>query len=325
LYGRNSATYKMALAKVLLKFSRKGQSVLSWDELSKAFFEEYLTRLSCDSPMPQLETTGRLTVMERLVAKYQEGVLSLDEVITKVGADSFNDVIRRFHNVSNVGDISNNMFYEYEFGKTLILKDEVCSFEGGSQFQVQEIDSRWNLLEGAFLQKRKEDFGLANDLRKIYLQGSSGERRVLTSNIPFLIGYQGNACFYCGLELLEGDIHVDHVLPRQVVNHDQLWNLVLAHSHCNEDKSDKIIGEHFIKKLIFRNENIMGSDHPWKNRIKSDLGATSSARKKTVQKHYERVGTILGWSFWGGNAKFNPKEDVFFRRLVTLLSNKNLQ
>ena len=69
----------------------------------------------------------------------------------------------------------------------------------------------------------------------------------------------------------------------------------------------------------------MGSDHPWKNRIKSDLGATSSARKKTVQKHYERVGTILGWSFWGGNAKFNPKEDVFFRRLVTLLSNKNLQ
>jgi FtsZ-binding cell division protein ZapB len=39
-------------------------------------------------------------------------------------------------------------------------------------------------------------------------------------------------------------------------------------------KSDKVVGNHFMEKLIQRNENIMGSNHPWKHKISSDLGRT---------------------------------------------------
>ena len=61
-----------------------------------------------------------------------------------------------------------------------------------------------------------EHYELANDLRLTYL-ANGHKRKSLTSNIPFLQGYQGNACFYCSEPMVPDDIHVDHVLPRQVV------------------------------------------------------------------------------------------------------------
>ena len=73
----------------------------------------------------------------------------------------------------------------------------------------------------------------------------------LTPNIPFLSGYQGNACFYC-CEPMPDNIHVDHVLPRQVIQNDEMWNLVLAHEECNLLKSDKVVAPHFVEKLIYQ-------------------------------------------------------------------------
>ena len=133
-------------------------------------------------------------------------------------------------------------------------------------------------------------------------------------------GYQGNICFYCG-ELLYDDIHVDHVLPRQVLNHDEVWNLVLTHRDCNLLKSDKLVGPHFIQKLIARNENIMGSNHPWKYKISSELGNTPQRRKQSLHRHYENVKTVLGSNWWGGSASYNPASDPFYRRLITVLNN----
>lgn len=70
--------------------------------------------------------------------------------------------------------------------------------------------------------------------------------------------YQGNRCFYCGEEVGE-PVNVDHVLPRQALKHDDVWNLVLVHEFCNLQKEDRLVGPHFIRKLIARNEIIMGS------------------------------------------------------------------
>ncbi|WP_052214216.1 HNH endonuclease domain-containing protein [Belnapia sp. F-4-1] len=183
----------------------------------------------------------------------------------------------------------------------------------------EELDARWSLLEGAFT-IRHENYDLANDLRLIYL--SQGyKRRGLTSNIPFLQGYQGNACFYCGEPMAQGDIHVDHVLPRQVMQHDEIWNLVLAHGLCNGLKQDRLIGPHYMRKLIARNENIMGSNHPWKARIASALGGSARARGAALMKHYDQVKLILGTDYWGCSSSYDPEIDPFFRRLVTVLNN----
>ena len=38
----------------------------------------------------------------------------------------------------------------------------------------------------------------------------------------------------------DGDSAVDHVLPRGLC-HDEIWNLVVAHSHCNGQKLDYVV------------------------------------------------------------------------------------
>jgi len=90
------------------------------------------------------------------------------------------------------------------------------------------------LLEAAFLMKR-ENNELSNDIRNFYLQKGYA-RKDITETRPVLNGYQQGICFYCGEVMREDDVHVDHVIPRQLVNHDEIWNLALAHGFCNEQK-----------------------------------------------------------------------------------------
>jgi len=75
LYGLNTATYKIALAKSLLAFCKRGASQVSWDALSAQFFNEYLLRLEVESPMPQMGQPGRLTEMEKIIAAYKVGTI----------------------------------------------------------------------------------------------------------------------------------------------------------------------------------------------------------------------------------------------------------
>ena len=118
------------------------------------------------------------------------------------------------------------------------------------------------------------------------------------------------------------DVAVDHVLPRQVLHHDEIWNLVLAHGYCNQLKSDLLVGPHFIKKLIARNENIMGSSHPWKSKIQAQLGTTPKARATKIRNEFEKVKAARGSNYWGGTASYNPENDPFYRRLITQLNKR---
>ncbi len=121
--------------------------------------------------------------------------------------------------------------------------------------------------------------------------------------------------------MVEGDIHVDHVLPRQVLHHDELWNLVLAHSICNERKSDALVPTHYMAKLIARNENIIGSNHPWKAKLITQLGGTRAQRAAAAMSHFESVKIVLGPSWWESQ-HYNPSTDPFYRRLITVINNR---
>ena len=322
LYGLNTATYKIALAHVLLDCASDGIATLTWDELSDSFLAKYLERIDPDDPMPQQGIAGRQTVLERIVGEYRTTSHDLEYAINEVGKNGFNDVIRRFHNLGRTGIPElEGMFYEFDFGKSLTIKDNlfgVC--EERTQELSAELDARWSLLEGAF-SISNSNYVLANDLRQIYL--SDGEkRRDLTGNIAFLQGYQGNTCFYCREPIPANDIHVDHVLPWSVLRHDDVWNLVLAHSFCNMQKSDRIVGEHFLHKLIARNENIMGSNHPWKAKISAALGKTAKQRQLSTTEHYNNVCSIHNWNYWRGDANYSPDNDPFYSRLITVINNR---
>ena len=318
LFGLNVATYKMALAKSLFVFARLGKNKVGWGELSDSFLNQYIARLD-GRQMPQQGNPTRLTVMERVVHELESQSISYTEALDRVAKKGLENVVPRFQTIGQDSNMIKSHFYEYEFGKRLHIKDTLLGFTN-SQFDELETEliARWSLLEGAFA-INQTDFHLGNDIRETFLR-SGYKRTTLTGNIPFLSGYQGNVCFYCG-ESLQDNVHVDHVLPRQVVNHDEIWNLVLAHRDCNLLKSDKLVGPHFIDKLTARNENIVGSNHPWKHKIFGQLGNTPSKRSRVLNNHYENVKKVLGSYWWGGAVSYNPATDPFYRRLITVLNN----
>ncbi|WP_108947040.1 HNH endonuclease [Shewanella halifaxensis] len=318
LFGLNAATYKMGLGKTLLEFAKEGKNEVHWGELSEAYLNQYIARLT-NNPMPQQNIANRQTKMERFVKELQLGKYNHAQTVKRVADEGFIDVVPRFQTIGTSKSIIGDYFYEIHDKERLVLKDSLLDFTT-EQFKTldEEMEARWGLLEGAFM-INQSNFHLANDIRDIYLE-EGYERKSLTSNIPFLSGYQGNTCFYCG-EPLSGTTHVDHVLPRQVINHDEIWNLVLSHKDCNLLKSDKVVGEHFIIKLIHRNENIMGSNHPWKKKIADALGSTPRKRSASLNKHYDNIKTVLGKNYWGGSENYNPATDPFFRKLITALNN----
>jgi 3-dehydroquinate dehydratase len=321
LYGLNQASYKMALGKVLIERASLGVNEISWAELSVGFLDSYIERIE-QTGMPQQATLGRQTKLERIVAQLKLEKINRDQAIEFVASEGFNDVVPRFQTIGTDKQIANEAFYEIQFGKRLIIKDALLDLSQiHTEEHIDEINARWGLLEGAFaINQSAQNLTLANDIRETFLRVGETKRANLTSNIPFLQGYQGNTCFYCG-EKIKNTPHVDHVLPRQVVTHDQIWNLVLAHEECNLQKSDKIVGPHFIEKLVYRNENIMGSNHPWKRKIASDLGETKSKRISKTKSIYEDVKVARGEVYWGSSRAYDPSKDEFYRKFITVLNN----
>jgi len=320
LFGLNQATYKIALGKTLLDLADLNLDTVDWTVLSKVYFDNYVKRLNKNS-VPQQSNPSRRTVIERIHIQFQNGLITYDEAINAVEVEGFNDVIPRFQTIWGSKDLIGSKFYHFDHGKKLYLHDSVFKInEDNREELLGELEARWSLLEGAFAIGH-ENWELANDVRITYLN-KGYKRRNLTDNIPFLKGYQGNVCFYCGEKIMEGEIHVDHVLPRQVLQHDEIWNLVLSHGLCNLNKEDCAVGIHYIEKLINRNENIMGSNHPWKYKISNDLGRTKAKRAERTKYHYENVKIALNNRFWENSPQYNREADPFFKKLITHLNNK---
>ena len=113
--------------------------------------------------MPQQATSARQTVMERIVALHQANKLSLEEAIEEVAANAFGDVIYRFDNLGNNKSFKGK-FYRFDFGKELILTDDLHLIIETSRNELEEeLDARWDLLEGAF-SIQQENYILSNDL-----------------------------------------------------------------------------------------------------------------------------------------------------------------
>ena len=320
LYGLNQATYKIALGKTLLDLASQKKEAVDWDQLSKVYLDTYIERLKSNYN-PQQSNPSRKTKMERIIDSLNKGIIDYNDAINSVATDGFNDVVPRFQTIGTDKDIVGDKFYHFDFGKKLYLHDATFLInETYNQELTDELDARWSLLEGAF-SLAHGDFKLSNDVRDVYLENSY-TRTNITGNIPFLQGYQGNTCFYCGERISDKDVHVDHVMPRQFIQHDEIWNLVLSHSICNMNKNDSLIGKHYFDKLVARNENIMGSNHPWKKKIADALGDTPVKRNKSMLYHYDNAKIVLKNNYWENSPHYNRETDPFFKRLITKLNNR---
>lgn len=286
--GRNSATYKLALADQLLKWADEGIDRVPMDELAADFLDAYEDRVR--DGRPQLHISGRWTVVERAILEDEPHYRALRKTRKRALEDM---VLQKFHNLT--GNVEAPRFFEDPEGDELILTDRLMKLaEPGVDPLRQEAQSRWDLLEHAFTPEDPEPV-IANELLSEVTTRES--RKDLTHLIPTLSGYQRDRCFYCGQRL--EDPVVDHVLPYSLVRHNQIWNLVLADDHCNANKADRLPTGAMIDRLIDRNEAIIRSDHPLKESLFEDLGETKTSREETVKREYKRCRKMSP-RVWGG-------------------------
>jgi hypothetical protein len=311
LYGLNTATYKIALGHALGQLARRGRDHVSMPELAEVFFDLYVARLESGA-RPQLSHPNRLTVMERVVALHRAGRIDRGEAIARVAREAFGDVLPRFH---TVGDAPVPVRFYDATPKGLTLTDAAFELLVAPEAAMlgAELSARWDLLEAAFEMKRQAG-QLANDVRLVYLERGY-ERRSITHLRDVLHGYQQGRCFYCGEVIPAGTDHVDHVIPRQFVQHDEPWNLVLAHALCNEQKSDQLPNERSIALLVARNEHLIASNHPIKQPLTAQLGRTPEQRRQTVQRTYEDARLVMPHT-WDHARGFDPAPNRFYQTII---------
>lgn len=311
LYGKNSSTYKMGLGNCLIKFASQNKDKVSLDEVTAEFYEIYRNR--CKNGKPQLGLQGRKTEMEKELALIELAGKDVSKSLEVIKQKCLlGMVLLKFNNL-NQGQISQPFYRVSESKQFLYLNDNLLSLFAGRQNQhlSLEINSRWDLLEHAF--STINDIGLIDSDAELEYLRHREKRTNLTKVIPAIEGYQRGRCFYCGEELY--DIEVDHVIPYSAMLHNKPWNLVLAHSDCNQNKSDNIPPKYYINNLIVRNEYLIQSDHPLKDTLIKDTGKTWHDREIFINSRYKYAKDRIH-RFWNGNPKYIIKDDEFYRKMV---------
>lgn len=297
----------MALGRLLLDYAYNGQDKVSLDDLANDFLSLYIERT--ENNKPQMGLTGKKTVTEHQIDLIRCGNKSFDSALEVVRTQALAGmVLVKFNNL--FGRQIPQPFYSFIPGDNEIVLNSnllrlVDSKTEKGIFE-KEILGRWDLLEHSY--ERTHAVPISIDERLEYLINAE-ERKNLTPLIPMLEGYQQGRCFYCGEPLY--DIHVDHVIPYSAIHHNDVWNLVLAHGECNEQKSDTLPSKAFIEKLITRNEYYISSSHPLKDEIIRKTGKTRDAREKEIYRQYNDAYHFKR-RFWNGNPHYDPGKDKEF-------------
>lgn len=289
LYGRNVATYKIALAAVLLDEAAIGRDHITLPDLAERFFKLYCRRL--ENGKRQISVPGRYTLLERVIGSYRSDDMTEGQAIETIERAGFNDVIPRFHNLDSGTQVT--PFYVQD-GATLKLSDNLMDLAQEHQRRRilhEELDSRWSLLEAAFDDQYKAG-GLATDGANIF-HARYLERVNITSVSPVLNAYQNGYCFYCGDPLVNESVHVDHVIPRAFIQHDEIWNLVLAHASCNLKKHASLPPLEYMDALHRRNEYYIASNHPIKQHLLRSTGTTKQKRAAFLSRSYSEAKLVL--------------------------------
>lgn len=307
LFGKNSASYKFALARSLLELAPRGKSLITLEELAEPFARHTLEHLRlCDrqsqpsvAPYPFLEACRQ----------YNRDDLSYEELIAITAKEGFKVVLNKFHNV-NKAEIPTRFFTDERRGaKAIALSDELFEMlEGDRALNLPaEVEGRWRLVETAWELKVSRNLLCVNyDTEgKLLFVGQSHRRTNITSCRSALNGYQKGKCFYCfgDISIISGTrdlTDVDHFFPRVLINYntahpiDGVWNLVLACTSCNRGaggKFDQLPHQRYLERLNTRNEFLIDSHHPLGETLVSQTGKSKPKRRSFLKSNYNTAKT----------------------------------
>ena len=296
LFGRNSASYKFALAKTLLESAEAQRTEIAIKDLAEPF-----SRHICEH-LKQEDRQGTSSGSKFLAAcrKHNENELSSTELNDVTVQFGFQNVIDAFHVVGS-GDVACRFFEDdRKGGDRIVLTDDLLTLVGepeASSFAL-ETEARWRLVETAWKQGIAAsllDIVPDENLQRFVVIAGDGRHRVdVTSSRDALNGYQRGLCFYCfqSISLDMGSpraTEVDHFYPHSLgqqqqiyanVNLDGVWNLVLTCQKCNRGKSNHLPRLNYLYRLKRRNDYLIDSHHPLRETLIRQTGQTEKERDK---------------------------------------------
>lgn len=302
LFGKNSATYKFAFAKSLLELVEKEKTRISLAELAIPFTHNIVNHLKENDKQGSSSSSTFLNACRSRI----KGELTDHQLYGITEKLGFVNVVDAFQHV-NGGTIP-NLFYEkdYKAGKKdIVITDELLKLKELYQYQNfnQEVEARWNLVETAWnlnINPNLLEVKYDEDKSLFFLENDFMRRIDITSVRDSLNGYQKGKCFYSfkDISVVKGSddlCDVDHFLPhlnkevhaKNGVNINGVWNLVLADSSMNREKSAKVPEKRFLDRLYNRNEFYIESKHPLAETIINQTGKTKQERVRFLQKQYQ--------------------------------------
>ena len=318
LFGKNTASYKFALAKSLIDISIDRKSdLVTLDDLALPYALHLAEHLK-HSPK---QTTAKFGKFLKACQDFNNGLIDenkLRDITTKEG---FKCVIDAFHVVNTKAiqerfyDVVNEEFFidERKYNKGIRLTDNLFKlfyeFNNSAQDLNAETESRWNLVEKAWelnVNRNLVAVEFDQETKQLFTKDNTHRRTTITSSRGALNGYQKSRCFYCFREISISSqdellADVDHFFPHLLkpmvsiagccrpVNVDGIWNLVLSCSNCNRGEKGKfaqVPDAKLVQRLHTRNEYLISSHHPLRETLIMQTGNTERDRAYFLAKSY---------------------------------------
>ncbi len=313
LFGKNTATYKFALAESLLECVEQDASRVSLDELAVPFAQHTCEHLK----VAKRQATGKQGKFLEACAGFNDGAVTYDELIDTTKNNAFKYVLDKFHIVDGL-EVPVTFYEQAGTGakRELVLTDD--TFKLAEQIRLdtlnQEVDARWSLVEFAWdndISTKVLDITYNEDER-CFFTNKALQRTNITSVKDALNGYQKGQCFYC-YETISLDSHdedacdVDHFYPFSLqkyfprINLNGVWNLVLSCKDCNRGEDGKfahIPSLEYVERLAIRNEFLIASHHPLRETLIRQTGATQQERLKFLRNVDARAHELKAHRWW---------------------------
>ena len=332
LFGKNTASYKFALAKSLIDVSLgRDSDLISLEDLALPYAMHLCEHLKHSPKQNNKGNTGNGKFINACLA-FNSGHMTENELVNITNKEGFKYVLNAFHIVNTKAvqerfyDVIDEAFFidERRFNKGIRLTDNLFKlfyvFDNSADNLNQETESRWNLVEKAWelnLSRNLIAVEFDQETKQLFTQDKQHRRVGITSSRGALNGYQKSRCFYCFKEISIATQHemlaeVDHFFPHSLkpevasagccrpVNVDGVWNLVLACSDCNRGtngKFAKLPDIKLLERLHTRNEYLIGSHHPLRETLMMQTGKNDAQRKQFLQKsfNFSRERLIHDW------------------------------
>jgi len=316
LFGRNTASYKFALAKALFDLHHQNTNVITLKELAVPYSYHLCEHLK---KHPKQSARDQSTFLNKL-RSFNAGDINRDEMIHQTIRHGFNYVLDAFHNVHGK-EIDMQFFVdERKSSNGIRITDEFFQLGEQAQFSSleQETEARWRLVESAWENRLSRNLMLVEyEAENHNLIGVNSLRRTtITSARPALNGYQKGRCFYCYRQISvihnsDNMADVDHFFPHILKKCDSnkpidgVANLVLACKECNrgvKGKFENLPSLVFLERLFNRNEYLITSHHPLRETLIAQTGGTTQKRQNYLQEAYNCSTLFVG----AGRRKWQP-------------------